>query len=292
MEAKEILAKIESINEERFKDMNGRSIISVSKVQEYVSTPFDKEKQALVCEQKGKDNPNYKYAGMTAAQIIEKWEATADESKRYGSLSDEYTEQRLYGTPESLAIWKLDNNFDYDERLKSCCTGFDEFLADIGTYGFEPVGREITVYGQTESGNVVVGRIDCLFYNKATEKFLVVDWKTTEDIKTEAFRNKRLLGPAFVLEDCDLSKYSIQVQTYMSDLIRTYALTDEAHISCAIVNLRRQADGPGGRHYIVYKPKNVFTPKLIWDIVDFSISKRSLEKAMADAQAKTENKEG
>ena len=78
----------------------------------------------------------------------------------------------------------------------------------------------------------------------------------------------------------------------MSDLIRTYALTDEAHISCAIVNLRRQADGPGGRHYIVYKPKNVFTPKLIWDIVDFSISKRSLEKAMADAQAKTENKEG
>jgi hypothetical protein len=60
MEAREILAKIESINEERFKDMNGRSIISVSKVQEYVSTPFDKEKQALVCEQKGKDNPNYK----------------------------------------------------------------------------------------------------------------------------------------------------------------------------------------------------------------------------------------
>ena len=42
----EILTKIETVNKERFSDLNGRNIISVTKLQDYVTTPFDKEKQA------------------------------------------------------------------------------------------------------------------------------------------------------------------------------------------------------------------------------------------------------
>ena len=285
MEIQEIKQIIENVNKERFENLEGRKIISVSKIQEYVSTPFDKEGQAKVCEQKGKENPNYKYAGMTAQEIIDSWEAKSNESKRYGSLADEYTEQRFEGTAASLEMWKLDNNFDYDERLKGNCTGFDEFIADLAAFGYEYVGREITVYGQTEVNNVVVGRIDCLFFNPTQQKFFIVDWKTTDEIKTESFRNKRMKGPAFSLEDCDLSKYGLQVQTYMSDLINTYRLADEQHVTCCIVNLRREADGPGNKHYIIYKPKNAFSAKLINDVVDFSIKKRELEKLMAASNA-------
>jgi hypothetical protein len=285
MDRQEIIATIERINEERFKELNGRSIISVTKIPEYVSTPFDKEGQAKACEQKGKEDPNYKYAGMTAAEIIESWDNKSSESRRYGSLADEYTEQRFEKTPEEMEIWKLDNNFDYDERLKGNCTGFDEFIADLAAFGYEYAGREITVYGQTENNNIVVGRIDCLFFNPAQQKFFIVDWKTTDEIKTESFRNKRMKGPAFSLEDCDLSKYGLQVQTYMSDLINTYRLADEQHVTCCIVNLRREADGPGNKHYIIYKPKNAFSSKLINDVVDFSIKKRELEKLMAASNA-------
>ena len=63
----EILTKIETVNKERFSDLNGRNIISVTKLQDYVTTPFDKEKQAKSCEEKGQKDPNYKYAGKTAA---------------------------------------------------------------------------------------------------------------------------------------------------------------------------------------------------------------------------------
>ena len=282
MEKKDIISTIEQINKERFEELNGRPIISVSKVQEYISTPFDKEGQAKVCAQKGLENPDYKYAGMTAEEIINLWESKAAESRRYGSLADEYTEQRFEKTPEEMEIWKLDNNFDYDERLKGNCTGFDEFVADLAQYGYEYVGREITVYGETDKGNIVVGRIDCLFYHPGAEKFFVVDWKTTDEIKTEAFRDKRMKGPAFELQDCDLSKYAVQVQTYVRDLIKTYKLTDERHITCCIVNLRKEGDGPGGKHYIIYRPKNAFSCKLIDDIVDFSINKRKLEKLIQE----------
>ena len=46
-----------------------------------------------------------------------------------------------------MEIWKLDNNFDYDERLKGNCIGFEEFVSDLSQFGYEYVGREITVYG-------------------------------------------------------------------------------------------------------------------------------------------------
>ena len=82
----EILTKIETVNKERFSDLNGRNIISVTKLQDYVTTPFDKEKQAKLCEEKGKKDPNYKYAGKTAAEIIKMWEDKAAESIMYGNL--------------------------------------------------------------------------------------------------------------------------------------------------------------------------------------------------------------
>ena len=28
---------------------------------------------------------------------------------------------------KKLALWKLDNNFEYDNRLKGLCTGFEQF---------------------------------------------------------------------------------------------------------------------------------------------------------------------
>jgi hypothetical protein len=70
----------------------------------------------------------------------------------------------------------------------------------------------------------------------------------------------------------------------VSDLIKTYGLTDEKHIGCAIVNLRKTGDGPGGKHYIVYKPKNEFSHQLIADLVDFSVNKRRLEKMIAEKE--------
>lgn len=286
----EILTKIETVNKERFSDLNGRNIISVTKLQDYVTTPFDKEKQAKLCEEKGQKDPNYKYAGKTADEIIKMWEDKAAESIMYGNLLDEYTEQRLEKDPTSLELWKLDNNFENDVRLRNNCLGFDEFYAEITSYGYEVVGREIPVYLQTpstvgdlpfdnqteEGNNVVVGRIDCLFHNPVSGKYLIVDWKTTDEIKTEAFAARKMKGPANQWQDCDMAKYTIQLHMYKTALAHTYGLASLDKIVVVVCNLRKEQDPATTNHYILYKQNFDYNDALIYQVVDFSIKKRAL----------------
>lgn len=292
----EIQEKIEKINKERFSNIQNYNIISVSKLFDFISEPFDKEASAKSCELKGKNDPKYKYAGMTAEEIIAQWDATASESIMYGSLLDEYTEQILSKTPDELELWKLNNNYDTDLRLKNNCIGFDQFYADICALGFEYAGREITVYGEcgasSQQGdmpfdieisddsqkNIVVGRIDCLFYNKNKNSYLIVDWKTTDNIKTSAFRSKRLKGPAMKYEDCDISKYIIQVQTYKNDLIKTYKLATADKIKVLICNLRKEPETTTGKNYKLYVENVPFDSATLDEIVNFSIKKRKLLK--------------
>lgn len=279
MTREEILQRIEQTNAAQFEALDGRQIISVSSVKEYIKTPFDKEKVAATCAVKGAENPDYKYAGMTAEEIIASWEAKADESKRYGTMLDEYTEKVFGGDQQELDIWKLDNNFDYDARLSANCRGFDEFWNDLQAYGYEYVGREIKVYGQTQSGNnVVTGRIDCLFRHKINGKLFVVDWKTSEEIKTSSF-GKKMKGPAFLYDDCELGEYTFQIQVYKNNLVYTYRLDTEENVNCCIVNLLRSADAKTGKYYKIYGECLPFSHKTIDDIVDFAIKKRELMKA-------------
>lgn len=275
MNTEEIKSYIKKINDEQFKNVS--SIISVSKMLDFLARKFDAEKQALICEEKGKTDSKYKYAGMTAAEIMEQWSSKAAESMKYGRLLDTYAGLSFKDTSltESLEVWKLDNNFDYDDRLKNNCTGFDEFVADMTAYGYEYVGREMTVYLRTENGNVVTGRLDCLFRNPSNGRFLIVDWKTTDDIKLSGFGNQKFFGPGMDIDDCDMSKYTTQLHIYKEALCNTYGLGKPDDISVAVVNLRKEAEA-NGRHYLLYKENFQFKSKRLHDFVDFAIKKRAL----------------
>jgi len=290
MDKKEILNRIKTVNKEKFSNLSANEVISVSKMLEYVTTPFDKEGQAKICEEKGRDNPDYKYAGMLAEEIIAMWDAKTNTSKMYGSLLDDYTEQFFAGDADDMEIWKMDHNFDSDVRLRENCKGFEQFVSDIKAYGFEYVGREITLYGEVENktgdmpfdaevsekeNGIVKGRLDCLFMNPATGKLLIVDWKTTDEIKTSGF-GKMMKGPAYNFQDCDLSKYIIQVQTYKNDLIKTYKIGSPDSINVVICNLRKEPDPQTGRNYILYKENNAFNSSTLDEIVLFAIKKRKL----------------
>lgn len=269
---------IGQINDEQFGKIDC-PIISLSGMINYITTPFDADAQAIACENKGKMDPNYKYAGMTAAEIKAQWTAKADESKHYGSLLDSYTEVIFGGNPDEIEMWKMDNGYDYDERLQSNCKGFDEFYETMTKSGFQYVGRELTLYGKTDKGNIIMGRLDCLFYNPNSKVYFIVDWKTTDEIKVEAFGNKKMKGPGYQLGDCDMNKYTTQLHVYKRNLIETYHLTDENHIVVGVCNLRKQQE-ENGLSYLFYKENFQYDKKLIDDFVDFSINKKEMLKKM------------
>lgn len=281
-----IIPEIEKINAEQFGDLDGQPIISVSNMIEFVAEPFDKVGQAAKCETKGKQDPNYKYAGMSADEIIAQWEAKADASRHYGQLLDEYTECVFEKTPEETEIWKLDNNYDYDERLRGNCLGFEQFISDLKQWGFIYVGRELTMYGRSDNGTITAGRMDCLFVNPAARKLFIIDWKTTEDIATEAFRHRTLKGPAFSIEDCNMGKYSVQLYDYVWALCNTYHLLPAENIVCSVVNLLRTEDPKLKRNYKLFKPLGQFSTKMMSDIADFAVRKRELIKKAESLQKK------
>ena len=291
MNKEEIISRIEEINQTRFSNLANKNIISVSKIEEYISEQFNAKQKAEECAMKGKDNPKYKYTGMTAEEILQQWNDKAEESKRYGKLLDEYTDFRLNNKNTELEIWKLDNNFLSDDRLKNICLGFDQFYEDITGFDFEFISRELTLYGECEpdnvmpfddgmtKNNVVIGRLDCLWKNRKTNKFLIVDWKTTDEIKCSSFRGKTMKGPAYHWEDCDMSKYTFQVHTYKNDLLNTYHITDKPeNITVCICNLLKSPDEVNGKNYRVYKENFTFNSDILKQVVNFAVMKRELIK--------------
>ena len=130
---------------------------------------------------------------------------------------------------------------------------------------------------QTEEGNnVVVGRIDCLFHNPVSGKYLIVDWKTTDEIKTEAFAARKMKGPANQWQDCDMAKYTIQLHMYKTALAHTYKLASLDKIVVVVCNLRKEQDPATKKHFILYKQNFDYNDALIYQVVDFSIKKRAL----------------
>ena len=275
--------RIEQYNEQYFSELNGRKIIGVTKINEYLSTPFNKEEQAQKSAEKAKYDKNNKYYGMSAEDIIAMWDEKAEVSRMYGMKLDEYAECVYNGDAQKTSLWKLDNNFDYDERLQGLCKGFDEFYAEITAMGFQFIGREIPVYVQhirPDTVNLVTGRLDAVFYHPGRNKYLIVDWKTTDSIKMHAMRAKKMKGPAFHYEECDMSKYSIQLFIYKHALIDTYNITDERNITVCVINLRREKDEYTGKHFLVCPTNIPYEPQILDDIVDFAIRKRELLKTI------------
>lgn len=59
----------------------------------------------------------------------------------------------------------------------------------------------------------IAGTYDCLFQNKETGKYILIDWKTNKKIKMNN-RWQKLLAPLNYLDDCEYINYSLQLSIY------------------------------------------------------------------------------
>lgn len=217
--------------------------ITISNVNGQLSIPFDKEGVAKKCEEKGK-KCQCQWTGKTAADIIQMWEDKAAISREYGKKVDTYTDCVLNEDVDALELYKLDNDIEHDERLKAHITAFDEFYERIMKSGDVVfVGREIEVWNRIKTNNeefYVKGRLDALFYNKRTDTWIVIDWKSNESITTRHDKfTEHLLGPAKDLYAIDWNTYTLQVYNYKEALLQNYLPigTEPSHVQCMIVNL-------------------------------------------------------
>lgn len=270
--------------------------ISISKVLEMLSEKFDTEAVAQKTYDKNFNNESSPYYNMTTEQIVDEWSRRGKESMKYGRLSDEYIECKLLKEDVDTEMWKLDNNYDYDVRLQNNCSSFDEFYK-LFSPKYEFVAREVDIYFKVPNTNYYIkGRLDALFVNKQTGKYLVIDWKTSGTIDKRTTQwTKNLKGPALNLPALNWYTYTLQVYFYKTGLIESNYLPEGTtldDVDVAIVDLPgKKLDN--GYNWEYNLPAFPYDKDFMIQIFSFATKRKELENKIAKPNTveKTNNEE-
>ena len=271
--------------------------ISISNLLGTLSTPFDSEGVAQKTFEKHYDNPQSEYYHMTAEEIREAWAAKGATSTHYGSLLDDYIGCILTGNENDMTLFKLNNNFDYDEKLKAHCNAFDNFYAVLSKSGdTEFIDREKYLYLKvrnplTKEDMYIYGRFDALFRNKRTGKYILIDWKSSGTIDKVPDRwTKKMLGPMFKYPQLNWYTYTLQLYFYKNALLKSGYLpegTTADDIIVMIVNLPDHIIPEVNMNYQIHQGAMPYDENMLKTFYEFAIQKHIL----LEVQKKKEEEE-
>lgn len=253
--------------------------ISISEILSLLQEPFDQKGVALKTYENHFNNPESKYYQKSVEEICEMWSNKAAESCRYGSLLDDYIGLNLTKNEDELELWKLDNNYDWDERLLGHCTAFNDFYKLMMSNGdVEFIDREKNVYYKV-GDYYVKGRFDALFRNKKTGKYIIIDWKSSDTIdKIPNKYTKKLFGPGMKFPALNYYTYTIQLHFYKKTLIENYLPegTTEDDVVVMIVNLPSKIIKSINKTYETHLEAFKYDSILMEQIYNFAIRKKQL----------------
>ena len=268
--------------------------LSISNALNMLLTPFDSEGVSQKVYENHYDNPQSEYYHMTAEQIREAWSAKGATSTHYGSLLDDYIGCILTGNENDLRLFKLDNGYDYDERLHGLCDSFDNFYSVLSKSGdTEFIDREKYLYlkvknpfhneeGQNEY-MYMYGRFDALFRNKRTGKYILIDWKSSGTVDKVADKwTKKMLGPMFKYPQLNWYQYTLQLYFYKQALINSGYLpegTSPDDIVVMIVNLPGKIIEGCGQNYQIHQGAIPYNETELNNFYEFAIKKYILLEA-------------
>ncbi len=183
--------------------LNNRELISVT---------------TLIHQYQEEFNENYwsNYKGeqfhISQREILRAWKFINNKGTIKGSAIHDYTENlfqnKKFQYPKDMII----KEFGFDPVINEyniTKRHVDNFYNDV--HGkLIPIKTEYVVY---DKELMIAGMLDILFYNVKMKEFQIWDWKTNKDFTTDC-KERHLIRDLFVLEDCDLELYSLQMEMY------------------------------------------------------------------------------
>ena len=190
---------------------------SVTQFVAHYIPPFDAEKAA---------RKKAAYAGKTAEQILQEWDAKRIHACEMGT--------RVHYNQEAMMNGLQDFQQPADERERAIMSSGWQAMTDLSAAGWQPVAAEKMVFSLEYR---LAGTIDAIF--QRGREILIVDWKTNEAIHRRNQYGQHFLPPANELEDCEYNKYMLQLNLYKRILLKDgYLLTmQEPQISLMLVHL-------------------------------------------------------
>jgi hypothetical protein len=167
---------------------DGKPLQSVTKVVKGLRQPFKADYWA---ERKAAER------GISKEAILAEWDAKGQAGRERGTALHTYIEHLVREVPYSPPIHYPEMN------------AFEGFWVSELPSG--SVARCEWVVGCPEWG--IAGTLDLLYWNPATQKYHIYDWKTGGKFAL-ANRYERMQAPFADLDDCEFNAYSLQVSLY------------------------------------------------------------------------------
>jgi hypothetical protein len=158
----------------------------------------------------GKNWPNSKYYGMTAAEIKAQWSASGKDASEAGTamhlgieMFHNGAEHLIEPAVQDTKEWKY----------------FQNFWKDCGD-DLVPYRTEWEVWSEDHR---LAGSIDMIYYRKSTKDYVIYDWKRSKDIKVD---NSFETGypPVEHLPNTNYWHYTLQLNVYRWFLETLYGL--------------------------------------------------------------------
>ena len=168
--------------------------------------------------------------GLTQRQVLRAWKFINQKGTMKGSIIHDYAENlflnKIFKYPEDNII----NNFGFDPIRKEyeITKSHVDLFYKHSVNKLIPIKTELVV---SDKEAMIAGMMDMLFYNVKAKEFQIWDWKTNKDFTFEEPKRK-LLHELYMLQDCDLEVYSLQLELYKQILHRN---TDVKIGKCYIV---------------------------------------------------------
>ena len=175
--------------------------IAFTSVTTCISEFFDKFDKEAVAYKLVTTIPKYK--GRSVEDLIEEWE----ESANYGTAVHKEIEDYI----------KLKKTPDIDRAI----AGVNWLNKYLQKSDYE-VFAEVIVYCKELK---IAGTVDILVFDKVSQKYSILDWKTSKEIKTDSYKMKTGNKPETNdLLDCKFNHYALQLSLYRYLLEKNYNL--------------------------------------------------------------------
>jgi hypothetical protein len=146
------------------------------------------------------------------SEVLRAWNFINKKGTIKGSAIHDYAENLFQNKKFEYPKQTILNEFGFDpvwEEYRITKKHVDNFYNDVQGK-LIPIRTEFVVYDkETHIG----GMVDILFYNVKAKEFQIWDWKTNKDFTSE-MKSRHLLDELYLLEDCDLEIYSLQLELY------------------------------------------------------------------------------
>lgn len=155
--------------------------------------------------------------GLNQYEILRAWKFINNKGTMKGSIIHDYAENlflnKIFKYPEDEII----NQFGFDPIRKEyeiTKTHVDLFYKH-SLNKLIPIKTELVI---RDKKIMVAGMLDMLFYNVKAKEFQIWDHKTNKNFSLNS--NRKLIDILYMLDDCDLNIYSLQLELYKRIILR------------------------------------------------------------------------